>query len=80
MTYDYECKKCQHRFEADQSIKDEPLKKCPKCSGPVVRVITACNFVLKGTGWSNTGFVSMGELSKANDKLVKDNEHSKRPR
>ena len=30
-TYDYECKKCGHTWEAFQSIKAEPLKKCPEC-------------------------------------------------
>lgn len=30
-TYEYECQVCQHRFEAKQSIKDEPLKHCHCC-------------------------------------------------
>jgi len=41
-TYDYKCKnnECQHIFEEFQSIKDDPLKVCPKCSNnSLVRLI-----------------------------------------
>ena len=30
-TYEYACQKCGHEFEQFQSMRDEPLKKCPKC-------------------------------------------------
>ena len=29
--YEYECKKCGHKFEEIQTIKEKPLKDCPKC-------------------------------------------------
>ena len=38
-TYEYECTKCGHTFEAFQSMKDEPLSSCPKCRGRVRRLI-----------------------------------------
>ena len=38
-TYVYRCKDKGHTFELVQSIKDEPVKTCPKCSSPVARVI-----------------------------------------
>ena len=40
-TYEYECKKCGHRFEEFQSITAEPLKTCrkAKCRGRVKRLI-----------------------------------------
>ena len=38
-TYVYRCKNKGHTFEVVQSIKDDPLKTCPKCSSPVNRVI-----------------------------------------
>ncbi|MFO0885978.1 MAG: zinc ribbon domain-containing protein [Pirellulales bacterium] len=28
-TYDYQCDACDHKFEAFQSISEEPLTKCP---------------------------------------------------
>jgi putative FmdB family regulatory protein len=34
-TYDYECKTCNRVFEVFQSIKAEPLSRCPKCGNPV---------------------------------------------
>ena len=30
-TYVYECQKCEHQFEAQQTFSDKPLKDCPKC-------------------------------------------------
>jgi putative FmdB family regulatory protein len=39
-TYVYRCEKDKrHTFEVVQSIKDEPVKTCPKCQSPVARVI-----------------------------------------
>ena len=40
-TYEYECRRCGRRFEKYQSITDEPLKRCGKCRGKVVRLIGA---------------------------------------
>jgi putative FmdB family regulatory protein len=51
-TYQYECTQCGHQFEAKQSIKDDPLKACPKCRGAVERVVTGgSGFILKGAGF-----------------------------
>ena len=30
-SYDYVCEACEHKFEEFQSIKADPLKKCPEC-------------------------------------------------
>ena len=37
--YSYRCKSCQYTFQQNQSMRDEPLKTCPKCSGQLERVI-----------------------------------------
>jgi putative FmdB family regulatory protein len=51
MTYEYECLECG-RFEAEQSIKDEALSKCPKCGESIERVITnTAPVIFKGSGW-----------------------------
>jgi len=56
MTYEYKCDDCGHEFEAEQSIKDEPIKTCPKCSQDACRrLISTGNFVLHGAGWFKTG-------------------------
>ena len=48
-TYEYRaksgsagCDYCRERFEAFQSMKDEPLTVCPRCGGAVERLISLC--------------------------------------
>jgi putative FmdB family regulatory protein len=54
-TYEYECRACGRRFESRQSIKDDPLAKCPSCQGDVQRVVTGgSGFIIKG-GTGRTG-------------------------
>jgi len=51
-TYGYECKSCTHTFDAFQSIKDEPLKTCPKCGKEVRRLINGgTGIIFKGGGF-----------------------------
>ena len=58
-TYEYECQKCGNVFEKFQNIKDEPLKKCPKCSGKVKRLIgTGAGVIFKGSGFYATDYRS----------------------
>jgi putative FmdB family regulatory protein len=49
--YEYECKKCHHRFEKIQTFSARHVKKCPKCGGPIEQVITAPTVQFKGSGW-----------------------------
>lgn len=53
MTYEYVCTSCGHEWEASQSIKDAPLKKCPGCKRQTAKrqVSGGTGFVLKGSGW-----------------------------
>ena len=56
MTYEYCCDACQHCFEAEQGIKEEPLKTCPACrQDRLRRLISSAAFVLQGKGWFKTG-------------------------
>ena len=58
-TYEYECEKCGITFERFQSIKDEPIKKCPKCDGKVRRLIsTGVGIIFKGSGFYATDYRS----------------------
>lgn len=62
-TYDYECQKCGHQFEAFQSITAEPLKTCAKsdCRGEVKRLIGAgAGLLFKGSGFYITDYRSEG--------------------
>ena len=55
--YEYQCTSCDNRF--DRLVKmgaEDP--KCPECSEPTRRLISAAAFVLKGGGWANEGYGS----------------------
>jgi putative FmdB family regulatory protein len=38
-TYEYRCDKCGHVFEIFQVMTADPVTTCPKCNGPVTRLI-----------------------------------------
>ena len=52
-TYEYICRACGHEWEAFQSIKDDPLTKCPQCRARKAKrqVSLGSGFILKGGGW-----------------------------
>lgn len=56
-TYEYACKSCDHRFEALQAMKDDPLEICPECTGPVKRLISGgAGLIFKGSGFYITDY------------------------
>jgi len=57
-TYEYTCTKCGHEFEAFQSMKDEPLTKCPKCrKAGLKRLIGGgAGLIFKGSGFYITDY------------------------
>jgi putative FmdB family regulatory protein len=69
-TYEYECTKCSHTFEAFQSINDEPLKECPKCGKSIRRIIFGgAGVIFKGSGFyvtdKNKGSQTKGSANSA---------------
>jgi putative FmdB family regulatory protein len=54
--YEYQCKKCHHRFERIQKFSDPHVKKCPECGGAVEQVISAPAVQFKGAGWYVTDY------------------------
>ncbi len=56
--YEYECERCEHRFEVMQKFSDRPLRKCEKCSGPVRKVLSAPGLLFKGSGWYVTDYAN----------------------
>jgi putative FmdB family regulatory protein len=54
--YEYECKKCHHRFEKIQKFSDPHTKKCPRGGAPVEQVISAPAVQFKGSGWYVTDY------------------------
>jgi len=57
-TYEYACPKCGHEFEQFQSMRDEPLKKCPKCKKAGVKRLVGggAGLIFKGTGFYITDY------------------------
>jgi len=55
-TYDYECSKCGHRFDAFQSMSDEPLTVCPACKKHALRRLIGggMGVIFKGSGFYAT--------------------------
>jgi putative FmdB family regulatory protein len=61
--YPYRCTQCGHRFEKIQSFSAEPEKVCPKCGGPVERILTAPGLQFKGAGWYVNDYSSKSSSS-----------------
>jgi putative FmdB family regulatory protein len=66
-TYEYSCEKCGKGFEVFQSMRDEPLRECPKelCRqkkwghGKVKRLLgTGAGLIFKGSGFYITDYRS----------------------
>ena len=72
--YEYQCKKCGHRFEKIQKFSDKPVKKCPECGGPVEQTISAPAVQFKGSGWYVTDYAkkSHAPSSDSGSKETKD--------
>jgi putative FmdB family regulatory protein len=57
--YEYECKKCGHRFERIQSFSAPDEKECPVCQGEVERLIsTPARPHFKGSGFYSTDYAA----------------------
>jgi putative FmdB family regulatory protein len=71
--YEYQCAACQHEFEREQRISEDPIKKCPKCGKlKVKRLISRTSFVLKGGGWYGDLYGSVKPGSEKKDDAGKD--------
>jgi putative FmdB family regulatory protein len=66
-TYEYFCDACEHQFEEFQSMKDEALKKCPKCKKNKLRRLfgTGAALLFKGDGFYITDYRSESYKSAA---------------
>ena len=72
-TYEYVCRKCEHRFEKFQSMTAKPIRKCPKCGKTgVQRLVGAgAGIIFKGSGFYETDYRS--------DSYKKGSESEKKP-
>ena len=75
--YEYQCKKCGHRFEKIQKFSDKPVKKCPQCGGPVEQIISAPAVQFKGSGWYVTDYAKKSHTSPS-DSAAKESKETKK--
>ena len=59
--YEYQCDQCAHRFEVIQKFSDAPIDVCPKCGGPVKKLLSSPAIQFKGTGWYITDYARSGK-------------------
>jgi len=74
--YEYQCKKCAHRFERIVKFSDPPLKKCPQCGGAVEQLLSAPAAHFKGSGFYSTDYPKSGAGTK--DAAAKDSAKSEK--
>ena len=72
-TYDYICTACNHAWELEQRIVEDPVRKCPKCRANKAKrqISSGAGFILKGGGWYADGYgskKSSGKDSSSDDK------------
>ncbi|HEY3615258.1 MAG TPA: FmdB family zinc ribbon protein [Candidatus Sulfotelmatobacter sp.] len=78
--YEYECKKCGHRFEKIQKFSDKMVKTCPECGGQVEQMISAPAVQFKGSGWYVTDYAKKSSspgVSGGGDSKDKKDDKSK---
>jgi putative FmdB family regulatory protein len=63
--YEYQCKKCGHKFEKIQLFSDKPIKKCPECGGAVEKLISRSAVQFKGSGWYATDYAKKSDGGSA---------------
>jgi len=65
-TYEYECQKCNYKFEVFQQMTSKPVQHCKKCGGKVKRLIGCGSAIIfKGSGFYETDYKNKkaGELN-----------------
>lgn len=62
-TYGYRCKSCGNTFEIVQSINEEPIRECPKCSCEVSKIFYPVGIAFKGSGFHVNDYKSPKQIS-----------------
>ena len=61
-TYEYACQKCAHTFEQFQSMRDDPLVRCPSCGKKSLKRLLGggSGLIFKGSGFYITDYRKSG--------------------
>ena len=65
--YEFQCESCGHRFEVIQKFSDAPPV-CPKCGGPVEKLVSSPAIQFKGSGFYLTDYGRGGKSDTAPSK------------
>jgi putative FmdB family regulatory protein len=76
--YEYQCKKCKHKFEKIQKFSDQPVRKCPECGSPVEKIMHAPAVQFKGSGWYVTDYGGKSEAPKSDGSSEKSEKSEKK--
>jgi|SRR4051794_3253165 putative FmdB family regulatory protein len=78
--YEYQCEACGNRFEKIQKFSDPLVDVCPKCGGPVHKLMSSPAIQFKGTGWYITDYAKKdggARDSKSGTSETKDGKDTK---
>lgn len=70
--YEYECRKCGHRFETLQSFSDKPIRRCQLCGGRVDKLMSPAAVIYKGSGFYTTDYARAGGNGDGKKPLAAD--------
>lgn len=66
--YEYQCRKCGHRFEVIQKFSDAPITQCAKCQGVVEKLVSIPGGLqFKGSGFYINDYAKKGDGAKSKD-------------
>jgi putative FmdB family regulatory protein len=80
-TYEYACSKCGHHFDQFQSMRDEPLKRCPKCHKLALKRLIGggAGLIFKGSGFYITDYRKPGQVRPDESKPAADGKAEAKP-
>ena len=65
--YEYRCDACGGRFEKIQKFSDPLETTCPKCGGPVRKLMSSPAIQFKGSGWYITDYAKKDSAPAKSD-------------
>jgi putative FmdB family regulatory protein len=63
--YEYQCDACSHKFEKIQKFSDPLESTCPKCGGPVRKLMSSPAIQFKGSGFYITDYAKKDHVASA---------------